>query len=238
MKTKENYFLDTAYECQTECIRDGFWTESRIAKEPFNGSRAVMEWVAKRLEEKQNSLSLSLLDVGCGPASKLPIFFPNYKIAGIDTKEAIALAQKNNPQGIFYACNLDDDMEIASVSEKLGKFDVILCIDVIEHVLFPEKMLRLIRKHLLPGRGEAYIATLERDISRGVDSGRQGSPIKAHIREWNQDEFAQFIRSEGFLIHECKLTPLSMQPTERTRHMRVQTLRCSIPEDKEDASAE
>ena len=35
MKTKENYFLDTAYECQTECIRDGFWTESRIAKEPF-----------------------------------------------------------------------------------------------------------------------------------------------------------------------------------------------------------
>ena len=60
MKTKENYFLDTAYECQTECIRDGFWTESRIAKEPFNGSRAVMEWVAKRLEEKQHSLSLSL----------------------------------------------------------------------------------------------------------------------------------------------------------------------------------
>lgn len=232
MKTKENYFLDTVYKCRTECIREGFWTEGRIAKEPFNGSFGVMDWIANHLGLKEKTLSL--LDVGCGPASKLPIFFPKCKITGIDTKEAIALAKKNNPQGIFYDCNLDDDREITSVSEKLGKFDVILCIDVIEHVLFPEKMLRLIKKHLLPGQGEAYIATLERDISRGMGSGRDGSPITAHVREWNQDEFTRFVSSEGFLVQECKLTPLSMQPTEKTRHMRVQTLRCRIPEESEN----
>ena len=61
MKTKENYFLDTAYECRTECIRDGFWTEGRIAKEPFNGSRGVMEWVAKRLGDRRKTHTLSLM---------------------------------------------------------------------------------------------------------------------------------------------------------------------------------
>lgn len=232
MKTKETYFLDPSYVSKTTCIKDGFWTAGRIAKEPCNGSRPVMEWIADvkgfNKEPRPDTEICSLLDIGCGPASKIPEFFSQCSITGIDLPEAVALARKNNPGGIFYACDLDSDAEIASVSRKIGLFDLILCIDVIEHVLYPEKMLRLIKKHLKPETGEAYISTLERDISRGYESGKTSCPHAAHVREWNEDEFTRFLTSEGFIVHECKLTPLSTSPTAREAPMKVQTLRCTL----------
>lgn len=227
MKTKENYFLDPAYLSKKNCVKEGFWTAARIAREPFNGSRAVMQWVAECMRPTHTHTH-TLLDVGCGPASKLAEFFPHCRITGIDMPEAVALATNNNPEGTFYACDLDSDTEIASVSDKLGLFDLILCIDVIEHVLYPEKMLRLIRRHLKPDTGQAYISTLERDISRGVASEKQPCPHAAHVREWNEAEFTQFVASEGFIVHECRLTPLSARPNPREEYMRVQTLRCTV----------
>ena len=35
---------------------------------------------------------------------------------------------------------LDDEAQIESASLQLGTFDIALCIDVIEHVSYPEKM--------------------------------------------------------------------------------------------------
>lgn len=225
------YFLPDGYVSRGECVKTGFWTPQRIAREPFNGSYNVLAWVT----EREGGLAGSrLLDIGCGPASKLRKFFPRAEITGLDTPEAVALARANIPDGAFFACDLDDRASVGRVSARLGRFPCITCVDVIEHVLFPEHILALVRRHLAPG-GTAYIATLERDLSRGP-GGRLGSPKPEHVREWNRDEFRRFVASGGLDVAEVKITPQSIRPTENERPFRVQTLRCTLAADpgKED----
>lgn len=217
------YFLPQGYVSRGECVKTGFWTPQRIAREPFNGSYNVLAWVAER---EGGLAGARLLDIGCGPASKLRKFFPRAEITGLDTPEAVALARSNVPGGTFFACDLDDMGSFAPLSARLGLFPCITCVDVIEHVLFPEHILALVRRHLAPG-GVAYLATLERDLSRGA-AGRLGSPKREHVREWNQDEFCRFVSSAGLDVTEVKITPQSVRPTENERPLRVQTLRCTL----------
>lgn len=214
------YFLPEGYVSHTTCVRDGFWTPERISREPFNGSYNVFKWIS----EKENMLAgKSILDVGCGPASKFGLFFPHARITGIDTHEAIALARMNNPKGSFLPCDLDDRKSLEELCGMLATFDVITCIDVIEHVLHPENILRLIRKCMAPD-SVAYIGTLERDRSRGA--GCLASPKAEHVREWNQAEFTAFIENSGFIVDEVKITAQALRPTVNEKALRVQTLRC------------
>lgn len=226
------YFLPAGYFSRRECVKTGFWTPQRIAREPFNGSWNVLAWVA----EVEGALAGSrLLDIGCGPASKLRKFFPGAEITGLDTPEGVALARANIPDGTFLACDLDDRASIRAASARLGLFPCITCVDVIEHVLFPEHILGLVRRHLAPG-GTAYLATLERDLSRGPE-GRRGSAKPEHVREWNQEEFCRFVASAGFHIAGVKITEQSIRPTENERSLRVQTLRCTLGAAGEEGAA-
>lgn len=215
-----NYFIDSSYKCLDKPVKNGFWTETRIANEPFNGGYAVMEYVSNLIDTTDKTI----LDIGCGISSKVKKFFPHAHLTGIDLQESIILARQNSPKELFYVCDLDSDSDISLISNQLPIFDIILCIDVIEHVLYPEKMLRLI-KNKMNDDSIAFITTLERDISRGLESGKIGSPHPAHIREWNQAEFTSFIKSEGFNIIDVILTPLS---PKKDSQMRNQTLVCKL----------
>lgn len=203
-----NYFIGDQYRCQEKCITEGFWTEARIKAENNNGSKPVLEWALTQLDP---AAALDILDIGCGPSQKMFKFFGgNHKvrITGLDSPEATELARRFNPRGAYHACDLDSDASIAGVSAQLGLFDVIFCLDVIEHVLFPEKMLRLIKKHARPG-ARIYITTLERDLSEGAGPLHVGSYKPEHVREWNATELARrFIEAMGFTVQRLKLTPL------------------------------
>ena len=224
---KDHYFIDPSYVCRTTCIKDNFWTENRIRNEPFNGSYAVMDAIAK-IEKQRKDNPSRLLDIGCGLSTKISIFFPTYDVTGLDLQKAIEYSRKNNPRGKYFYCDFDDDEQITSISKKIRYFDTIICIDVIEHVLYPEKMLRLIRRHLC-SKGFAYISTLERDLSRGLNSWKTGSPHPAHVREWNQKEFTQFLASENFIVHDVFLTQQHMNAKDELhRKLKVQTAICTL----------
>jgi hypothetical protein len=49
------------------------------------------------------------------------------------------------------------------------------------------------------------ISTPERDIVRGKSNMQ--SPNKDHVREWNEDEFRQYLENNGFTISDHFLTP-------------------------------
>lgn len=252
-KDRVTYFIPEVYKCQNQCQKDNFWTPKRISREPFNGSYNVMKWIAER---EKCLIGKKLLDIGCGPATKLAKFFPDARIYGIDTLEAVRIACEKNKSAEFFDCDLDDMTDIEKVCKKLdtiGKFDCIISIDVIEHIMHPENILFLIRKYL-DEDGIAYIGTLERDLSRGQDSVRLGSVKLEHVREWNQKEFYQFITSEGFVINECKITWQAVHPNINTikigggkkqqrayqnrkdKNFRVQTFRCSLKRERDERS--
>jgi len=216
----QNYFIGEQYRCQEKCITEGFWTADRIVAEVDNGSRPVLDWALSCLPL---DTSLSILDIGCGPSQKMASRLGQYdhiSITGLDSSEATALAKTFNPKGTYLVCDLDSDESIAHVSERMGAFDVVFCFDVIEHVLYPEKMLQLIRAHSHKDT-KIYITTLERDLSQNAGRLEEGSRKAEHVREWNQCEFRNFLEYMGFIIHEVKITPMKFE-------QHCQTMLCSI----------
>jgi 2-polyprenyl-3-methyl-5-hydroxy-6-metoxy-1,4-benzoquinol methylase len=218
----ENYFIGEQYKCQEKCITLGYWTDWRIKYENDNGSRPVLEWALTMIDLTKN---LSILDIGCGPSQKINKYFgqhQNFVITGLDSNEAVKLARQFNPSGFYYECDLDSDKSISETSNKIkDTYDIIFCLDVIEHVLFPEKILNLIWEKSRP-ETMIFLTTLERDLSRSAAESRFGSGKPEHVREWNLQEFTEFIQAFGFIIHKSKITP---QPPEQF----CQTLLCNRP---------
>ena len=76
---------------------------------------------------------------------------------------------------------------------------MIICADVIEHVLYPDVLLMFIKK-LANENTFIVLSTPERDGERGVNNFK--SPKKEHVREWNKNEFNKYISYMGFNIVE------------------------------------
>ena len=81
---------------------------------------------------------------------------------------------------------------------------VIVCADVIEHLVRPEILLRNIRA-ALDQADAAILSTPERSLTWGAR--HTGPPPNvAHIREWDLREFSAFLASEGFAYGSVDLT--------------------------------
>ena len=128
---------------------------------------------------------ISTLDIGCGRGTKLLKYI--YPIC-------------NDMEGIdIKAFNmwLTDDIEKPTLVPK-RKFELIICSDVVEHLVDPDKLFPYIKKFSNP---ETFIviSTPERDAVRG--KGHFGPPPNgSHVREWNKNEFENYIQGKGLKI--------------------------------------
>jgi SAM-dependent methyltransferase len=175
----------------------GYWNEERIAAAgayQFDVYVAVMKLVRKRACGR-------LLDVGCGPPYKLSMLLPSNppEIYLVDQPNTAAVARKLLPAARFTGLNLEEaDVDLGV------RFDLIVCADVIEHLVDPDPCLGFIRRHIEPG-GWVVISTPERDVLRG--RGCTHSPHPHHVREWNFSEFHAFLESRGLRVIDHRLLP-------------------------------
>lgn len=166
-----------------------YWNEGRLL------SAANYQWdvyeAAARLVREQHLKSL--LDVGSGPPVKLKALMPaDLDICLVDQPNAAQHAAEMLPAAHFFAANLDRDFPA------IGRtFDLVLCADVIEHLVDPDPCLDFMRRHLAPG-GLLLISTPERDALRGRDC--VDCPHPMHVREWSFREFGSFLSSRGLEI--------------------------------------
>ena len=152
----------------------------------------------------------SVLDLGCGQAVKLNKLLRPVcdNITGVDIAETIAECSSRYDSGIWLAGNLED------TSLDIGKcFDLILAVDTIEHLKHPTALLEIIVKHATP-KTWVILSTVERDVARGCN--HMGPPPHPyHIREWNFDEFGEYLQAAGLeiLMHTTvpSATPLAYQ---------------------------
>lgn len=142
----------------------------------------------------------TLLDVGSGPPVKLRALMPaGVGICLVDQPNTAQLASKLLPGAQFFGANLEGDFPA------LGRrFDLVLCADVIEHLLDPDPCLDFMRRHLAPN-GLLLLSTPERDSLRGKDCTH--SPHPMHVREWNFGEFGRFLASRNLEVLEHRLLP-------------------------------
>lgn len=144
--------------------------------------------------------SRTLLDVGSGPPVKLKELMPaGLDICLVDQPNTARHAAELLPGAQFFSANLEDDLPA------IGRtFDLVLCADVIEHLVDPDPCLDFMRRHLAP-HGLLLISTPERDSLRG--KACMHSPHPMHVREWSFDEFGRFLASRNLDVVEHRLLP-------------------------------
>ncbi len=191
------------------CIRGDY--VAREGEATLDESRESLYWDRSRLLSSlahqydvykyargiiKKNTGIRVLDIGCGPATKLMrIIYPYAnEVAGIDQESAINLCKKLyvGTKAKFYVDNFTKPRMKAK-----DKYDIIICSDVIEHVIDPDKLLDYI-KRFAEKSTIIILSTPNRDIIRGQNNLR--SPKKEHIREWNFSEFHKYVQSRDFEI--------------------------------------
>lgn len=194
----ERYYIRTGYQSNEQVLTfkgdeaRTYWTNERI-----RAAASCQYYVYEKcLSLVQSKGYDSLLDVGCGPPEKVKWLLAPYctDIVLIDKPSLAQLVKQILPHGRFIPANLEHiDFDLSK------KFDLIICADVLEHLLNPDKCVRFIKRHLSQN-GLAVFSTPDRDYLRGKESNY--SPKPEHVREWNGAEFAQYITSWGFEVVE------------------------------------
>lgn len=175
-------------------------------------------WHNKKLKMVANAISSvkknpkNILDVGCASGwflSKLSTQFPKSKCAGIDAyKNAIVYGKKQYSN--LHLINADAH----SIPFPDKSFDVVICCEVLEHVLDPETVLKEIAR-VLSKNGMAIIE---------MDTGNflfalvwywwthigKGAWKDSHIHLFNTKELERLILNNDFHVKSKKIFNFSM----------------------------
>ena len=194
-----NYYIKSNYKAreaaETKEVSCGdFWNNRRI-KDSSRFQFHVYKYAASLF--KKAGLK-TLLDVGGGYPNKLWLF-NDAEITICDQSTIAPLITRKFPGYEF----LSVDLENPDILEN-RKFDMVLCIDVLEHLLNPDPCLEFLKR---AAGNMLIISTPERDVLRGKDC--LVSPKPQHVREWNSAEFLNYIKSHGFLVKEQRFVSQS-----------------------------
>lgn len=171
---------------------ESYWNAGRIRNAAWY-QYPVYQFAAQLIARRSIS---RVIDVGCGAGIKLASLqtrFPRVEFVGIDQGEAVAFCLKTHRFGQW----LVDDFDRPATGAPSG--DLVICSDVIEHVRNPDTLLAYLKARLRPG-GCLLLSTPDRDALHGP--GCRECPNPSHVREWNIQEFGQYVMSRGFRILE------------------------------------
>lgn len=200
----EDFCLPPGYRQQTRNLTldtnrddESYWSPWRIG-ESGKWQHHVYSWAARLGSD--HALD-SVLDVGCGVCTKLQRHLvPAFRtVEGMDQGSALSVARR---RGVGVTLT-DVDLENPP-SRQNKKFDLIVCADVVEHLVDPDPMLQLIRE-CSHADTLVLISTPERDRERGRECRSSDKP--EHVREWNRSEFRRFLVSRGFRPLSSVLMP-------------------------------
>lgn len=178
-----------------------YWTTERLKiSERYQAAayRRAKSILAARSRDTQ-----TVVDLGCGPATKLVKYFADRaRIVGIDQPSAVEHCLSSQLPGEYIPENFERPTFIAA--RQLERVDLLICSDVIEHLMDPDRLLRYIIK-LVDEKTDVVISTPERLSLHGMANRAPVNP--QHVREWSRDEFAEYLRSRGLRIieHESAL---------------------------------
>jgi SAM-dependent methyltransferase len=175
-----------------------FWTPQR--KEAVTYYQWHAYSFAGSLLRKNRDMK-SVVDLGCGTCSKLQkLILPYcYSLVGLDNFERDK-SIINCPSSKFSYQQVD----LEKPRPLNATFDLIICVDVIEHLHNPNILLDYI-KSMSKENSFVVLSTPERDLVRGTSCNH--SPNPDHVREWNKAEFREYIESRGFVVHKHFLAP-------------------------------
>lgn len=143
-----------------------------------------------------------VVDVGCGAGDKLVQLWPDSETVGIDWGANLKQSRMRYPTRQW----LDFDLEQPGLESVLPDWSgcLVICADVIEHLMQPEHLLNSLRQIVQQG-ATCLLSTPERDLCRGRHD--LGPPANlCHVREWNLGELFTLV-SAYCPIQHVQLVP-------------------------------
>ncbi|MFF5334124.1 class I SAM-dependent methyltransferase [Streptomyces sp. NPDC013181] len=143
----------------------------------------------------------TIIDLGCGRGGKLALLHaerPDRQYVGVDVGVNITWCQDNLPFGRWIEADLETSRALPLSAETV-RDSVVVCSDVLEHLVRPEVATDLIAGLLRDGARAAVLSTPARELRAGAAD--PGPPRNtSHVREWASEEFCAFVRSRGLEI--------------------------------------
>ena len=135
-----------------------------------------------------------IVDIGCGSAKQLLALTTAADVIGIDHPSTVRTLQELHPTRSWIAADLEAPLtEPRLAAPELAEDAVVVCSDVIEHLLDPRPLLELLRSWRHSAKA-IVMSTPDRVRVRGVDDiGPPANPF--HVREWQLDEFDVLLRA-------------------------------------------
>lgn len=152
---------------------------------------------------------LSIIDVGCGNgAVAANLANAGFTIQGIDgSSEGISRAKLAFPQLRFDRRSVYDNL-----AEEFGQFDVVLCLEVIEHLYAPRDFLVGVRKLLRPNGTlilstpfHGYWKNLAIAIAGRFDEHFNSLTDHGHIKFWSFSTLGALMREAGLVVGQRQL---------------------------------
>jgi len=131
-----------------------------------------------------------IIDVGCGSGYKLVNMFGDKDITGLELEPALSFLKEKYPNHKWLESNFSKVPK--------GRFDMLICSDVIEHIDNPDNLLNFINKINCK---TIVLSTPSRECYE--DKYMNGPPRNpCHFREWTVDELNEYLsQSFGILEH-------------------------------------
>lgn len=129
----------------------------------------ILEQIKSHFQFSHNEeiAKLKILDVGCGGGIlSLPLARLGAKVKGIDAGEEniVIAAEKAKSENVL----LDfENIDITNLAEKSEKFDVVICLEVLEHVDNPRQFISYISA-LAKENGLVILSTINRNIKSKI----------------------------------------------------------------------
>ena len=162
-------------------------------------------YAAARQICNQNNFE-KIADIGCGSAYKLMKYFRDKDFLGLELEPNLSYIKKKYPLFKFALSDFDNPPE--------DNFDILICSDVIEHLLEPDELIEFIKKInwkylVLSTPDREVIQNLQRGF--GWDVEENGPPYNEHhIREWTSKEFYEYV-SQHFRVIEHFCAPIQKE---------------------------
>lgn len=178
-------------------------------------------WHKSRLQETKtllkntlynNHSGLRVLDIGCASGwflSELAKELPSFHCTGVDLyKDAIAFGKKKYPHIEFRVADAH------ALPMKNNSYDVVLCMNLLEHVVAPEGIVQEIKRVLKPN-GIAIIGidneTFLFHIGWTAWTKLSGKVWKhAHLHKFNVGQLSNSFIKQGFNVKKIKFFNMSL----------------------------
>jgi len=197
-----NYYLPQNYIINNNPSHDVIYS-SRAQVEVYEYAQKIME---------RNNLK-KIIEIGCGNGAKLMKYLSKYDTIGYETEPCYSSLKKKYPNRKWLESG---EKERSFNNKEISECDLIICIDVVEHIIDPNILLDYIKKFnskyiIISTPCREILKTHKKFVGSTYKRNDIGPPPNdCHVREWTCSEFKDYL-SDHFTIIESFLGKIQVE---------------------------